>query len=42
MIKMKSRYNAGSKMDFENIISNNQNLYDYLKEQINCYKIDKN
>ena len=39
--KNESRYNADSKMDFENIISNNQNLYDYLKEQINCYKIDK-
>ena len=39
--KNESRYNADSEMDFENIISNNQNLYDYLKEQINCYKIDK-
>mgnify|MGYP000880462735 CR=1 FL=1 len=39
--KNESRYNMGSEMDFENIISNNQNLYDYLKEQINCYKIDK-
>ena len=39
--KNESRYNADSEMDFENIISNNQNLYDYLKEQINFYKIDK-
>ena len=39
--KNESRYNIDSEMDFENIISNNQNLYDYLKEQINFYKIDK-
>ena len=34
-------YNTDNEIDIENIISNNQNLYDYLKEQINCYKINK-
>lgn len=39
--KNESGYNIDNEIDFENMISNNQNLYDYLKEQINCYKIDK-
>lgn len=34
-------YNADNEVDFENMVSYTQNLYDYLKNQINYYRIDK-
>ncbi|MGM9531562.1 RNA polymerase factor sigma-54 [Intestinibacter sp.] len=34
-------YNVDNEVDFENMVRANQNLYDYLKNQIRYYKIDK-
>lgn len=38
--KNEFEYTKDNEVDFENMIMSTQNLYDYLKEQINCYKID--
>ncbi|MGM9535404.1 MAG: RNA polymerase factor sigma-54, partial [Intestinibacter sp.] len=34
-------YNVDNEVDFENMVRSTQNLYDYLKNQIRYYRIDK-
>lgn len=34
-------YNVDNEVDFENMVRSTQNLYDYLKNQLRYYKIDK-
>ena len=34
-------YNVDNEVDFENMVRSTQNLYDYLKNQLRYYRIDK-